>query len=96
MAIFTGRLFKNKNITALSFFAVGVLYAINAPQGKYVSGGVVGNILGNMFLPVALYFLSAYSNRSVCFVLTLWETISHRVMVSFFYSGDAPCITTHK
>jgi hypothetical protein len=57
MAIFTGRLFKNKNITALSFFAVGVLYAINAPQGKYVSGGVVGNILGNMFLPVALYFL---------------------------------------
>jgi hypothetical protein len=57
IAILAGRLFKNKNITALCFFTVGVLYAINAPQGKYVSGGVVGNILGNMFLPIALYFL---------------------------------------
>jgi hypothetical protein len=57
MVILVGRLFKNKKITALCFFTVGVLYAINAPQGKYVSGGVVGNILGNMFLPLALYFL---------------------------------------
>jgi hypothetical protein len=57
MAIFVGRLFKDKNITAFCFFTAGVLYAINAPQGKYISGGVVGNILGNMFLPLALYFL---------------------------------------
>jgi len=57
LAILAGRLFKNKNITALCFFTSGVLYAINAPQGKYVSGGVVGNIIGNMLLPLALYFL---------------------------------------
>lgn len=57
VAILVGRLFKNKSVTALCFFMVGVLYAINAPQGKYVSGGVVGNILGDMFLPLALYFL---------------------------------------
>ncbi len=55
-AILVARLFKNTNTTAVSFFVLGTLYAIAAPQGKYVSGGVIGNILGNMFLPLALYF----------------------------------------
>lgn len=57
IAILLARLFKSKNITAASFFVAGVLYAINAPQGKYVSGGVVGNVIGNVLIPVALYFL---------------------------------------
>lgn len=57
VAILLARLFKNKNIVAVSFFVAGVLYAINAPQAKYVSGGVVGNVTGNMLIPIALYFL---------------------------------------
>ncbi|MFA5871162.1 MAG: hypothetical protein WC858_00395 [Parcubacteria group bacterium] len=57
LVILAARLFKNKNITAVMFLVAGVLYAINAPQGKYVSGGVVGNIIGDMLIPVVLYFL---------------------------------------
>ena len=57
LSILAGRVFRNPKTAAMIFFVTGVLYAINAPQGKYVSGGVVGNIIGNMLIPVALYFL---------------------------------------
>lgn len=57
LTILVARLFRNKNAIALSFFVAGVLYAVSAPQSKYVSGGVVGNIIGDMLIPVALYFL---------------------------------------
>ena len=57
LTMLVARLFKNKNATALSFFVAGVLYAVSAPQGKYISGGVVGNIIGDMLIPVVLYFL---------------------------------------
>src|SRR4030042_6047715 len=56
IAIFLGRLFQNKKIIAVSFFVAGALYAINPPQGRYVSGGVVGNVIGNMLIPAALFF----------------------------------------
>jgi len=35
---------------------LGVLFAVTAPQAKYVSGGVMGNIFGNFFMPLAFYF----------------------------------------
>jgi len=57
LSILAGRIFKSPKIAAMAFFVTGVLYAINAPQAKYVSGGVVGNIIGNMLIPVVLYFL---------------------------------------
>jgi hypothetical protein len=57
LTLLVARLFKNKNATALSFFISGALYAIAAPQGKYISGGVVGNIIGDMLIPAVLYFL---------------------------------------
>jgi hypothetical protein len=57
IAILLGRLFENKKIVAMAFFVAGSLYAINPPQGKYVSGGVIGNVIGDMLIPVALYFL---------------------------------------
>jgi hypothetical protein len=57
LAILVARLFKKRTATAMSFFAAGVLYAISAPQGKYISGGVVGNVIGDMLIPVVLYFL---------------------------------------
>jgi len=57
IAILLGRVFGSNKIVAISFFVAGSLYAINPPQGRYVSGGVVGNIIGDMLIPVALYFL---------------------------------------
>ncbi|HUD08630.1 MAG TPA: DUF6541 family protein [Candidatus Saccharimonadales bacterium] len=56
IAILLGRVFENNKIVAMSFFVAGSLYAINPPQGRYVSGGVVGNVIGDMLIPVAMYF----------------------------------------
>ena len=57
IVILLGRIFENKKIVAVAFFVAGSLYAINAPQGRYVSGGVIGNVIGDMLIPVGLYFL---------------------------------------
>jgi hypothetical protein len=50
------RIFKEKTIAILSLLFLGVLWAISSPQAKFVSGGVVGNIMGNLFVPMAFYF----------------------------------------
>lgn len=54
--ILTLRIFKNKNIAIFSLLFLGVLFAVSSPQAKFVSGGVMGNILGNYLLPMTLYF----------------------------------------
>jgi len=45
-----------KNIAILTLFLVGPLFAISPPQAKYVFGGVIGNIIGNLLVPIAFYF----------------------------------------
>lgn len=47
--------FKN-NIGIISLLLIGPVYALASPQAKFVSGGVVGNLLGNLLIPLALYF----------------------------------------
>ncbi|HAT73409.1 MAG: hypothetical protein US30_C0001G0041 [Candidatus Moranbacteria bacterium GW2011_GWF2_36_839] len=54
--VLTLRVFKNKNIAILSILFLGVLFAVSSPQAKFVSGGVMGNILGNLLMPMAFYF----------------------------------------
>jgi hypothetical protein len=50
------RIFQNKNIAILTLLFLGVLFAVSAPQARYVSGGVLGNIMGNLLMPLAFYF----------------------------------------
>jgi hypothetical protein len=57
LTILAARMFKNPKVTTLAIFFIGVLYAISAPQTKYVSGGVVGNVIGDMLIPVSFYFV---------------------------------------
>jgi hypothetical protein len=45
-----------KSLAILTLLLLGPLFAIAPPQAKYVAGGVIGNIIGNLMLPVALYF----------------------------------------
>lgn len=64
--ILTLRIFKNKNIAILTLLFLGVLFAVSSPQAKYISGGVMGNILGNFLMPLAFYFyFRAFSVFSV-------------------------------
>lgn len=48
---------QGTNIAIMSLFLIGPLYALSSPQAKFVSGGVIGNTLGNFFIPLILFFL---------------------------------------
>lgn len=41
----------------LVLFFVGPLFAFSSPESKFVSGGVVGNLFGNLFIPLILLAL---------------------------------------
>lgn len=50
------RVFKEKMVAILVLLFLGVFYAVSSPQAKFVSGGVIGNILGNFLVPLSFYF----------------------------------------
>jgi hypothetical protein len=54
--ILTLRIFQNKNIAILVLLFLGVLFAVASPQAKFISGGVIGNLMGNLLMPLAFYF----------------------------------------
>jgi len=54
--ILTLRIFENKFVAIFTLLFLGVLFAVTSPQAKFVSGGVVGNIIGNYFMPMIFYF----------------------------------------
>lgn len=43
-------------IAIITMLLVGPLWAISGAQAKFVSGGVIGNILGNLIIPTIFYF----------------------------------------
>jgi hypothetical protein len=47
---------QSKTIALFALLFAGVLFAIDPPQAKFVGGGVVGNILGNLLIPLTFYF----------------------------------------
>jgi len=51
--VFSNTLTQKIAISTLLF--AGPLYAIASPQAKFVSGGVIGNLLGNILIPLVLY-----------------------------------------
>lgn len=48
------RIFKRQAPALLSLAFLTLLYVSAAPFGKFVSGGVVGNVMGNLFIPLIL------------------------------------------
>lgn len=58
-----------KNAAIISLFLMGPLYAISSSQAKFVSGGVIGNTIGNLLIPIAFYFLfRAFKEKSAIFL----------------------------
>jgi hypothetical protein len=47
---------EGKNIAILTLLFIGPLFAVAPPQAKYVGGGVIGNLIGNLLLPLTFYF----------------------------------------
>lgn len=58
-----------KTIAIMTLFLIGPIYALASPQAKFVSGGVIGNIIGNFLIPLAIYFfVRALSEKSAKFL----------------------------
>ncbi|MFZ3031947.1 MAG: hypothetical protein WA082_02850 [Candidatus Moraniibacteriota bacterium] len=57
-------IFTPQNIALATLFIFGPLYTLASPQAKFVSGGVVGNTLGNFFIPlIILAYLRAFKEK---------------------------------
>lgn len=51
-------------IAIIALLMVGPLYAIASPQAKFISGGVIGNDIGNLLIPLSiLLYLKAFSEK---------------------------------
>jgi hypothetical protein len=50
----THTLWTGENAFLATLFLFGPLYSIGSPQSKFISGGVVGNTFGNLFIPLIL------------------------------------------
>ena len=68
MFIFARRLCEKythgTSMAILVLLFIGPLWAISGAQAKFVSGGVIGNLLGNLLIPTILYFFyRAFSEK---------------------------------
>lgn len=64
LLFFKDSAYKN-NIAIVSLFLMGPVFALSSPQAKFVSGGVVGNTIGNLLIPLIIYFfVRALSEKS--------------------------------
>lgn len=65
-----------KNIAITSLLFIGPLFALSSPQAKFVSGGVIGNLIGNLLIPLSLYFFyrTLSEKNSTFFSLALFLT----------------------
>ncbi len=76
----TRRIFENfssaQNVAIWTLFFAGALYSISQSQMKYVSGGVVGNLFGNLLLPTIFLFLVIAIRKARADVLALAIFIS--------------------
>ena len=76
---------QGKNSAILSFLFIGPLYAISGAQEKFVSGGVIGNIIGNLLILTILFFiflsLAQKSKKSmfVAFLLVFTLIYTHHL-----------------
>jgi hypothetical protein len=51
-------------IAIVTLFLIGPLWALASPQAKFVSGGVIGNTIGNLLIPLAiLFFVRAFAEK---------------------------------
>lgn len=59
-----------KKASLFTLLLAGPLYAIASPQAKYISGGVIGNIFGNVFIPTILFcFFMAWHTKNRVFAM---------------------------
>lgn len=89
-------------LAALSaLFLFGPLYSLASPETKFVSGGVIGNIFGNLFIPIILLlFLRAFQEKNprllgLGFVCTFTLAYTHHLstlVLLYALAGSIICL----
>lgn len=78
----------NNWVAIFVLFFMGPLYAISSSQTKFVSGGVIGNVVGDLFIPTIFYFVyRAFANKNssmLMMVIFLIAGISYTHHLSTF------------
>jgi hypothetical protein len=61
-------------VALFALLILGPLFALASPQAKFVTGGVVGNIFGNLFIPAVLllFYRGLHERRSVFIAVGLF------------------------
>ncbi len=61
-------------VALFALLILGPLFALASPQTKFVTGGVVGNIFGNLFIPAVLllFYRGLFERRAVFIALGLF------------------------
>ena len=44
-----------RNSALFTLLIAGTFYATSSPQAKFIAGGVIGNTIGNLFIPITIY-----------------------------------------
>ena len=79
------RLIRPEQAALATLFLCGPLYTLASPQAKFISGGVIGNVFGNFFIPIILLlFLRAFQEKntrmlSLGFLLTFTLVYTHHL-----------------
>ncbi len=93
--VLTRRLFCNhrfgSHIALLTLLFIGPLWTISGAQAKFVSGGVIGNVIGNLLIPATIYFLyRALSEKRSAYMIPaiiLGTTLAYTHHLSAFIFG---------
>lgn len=69
------RLFSNwstgRNMAIFALLLIAAIFSLSPPQAKYLAGGVVGNILGNLLFLTTAYFVVRYFGEKRPSLMTL-------------------------
>ena len=74
--------FSAADLALWALLAGGLLYPFTAPQAKFVSGGVVGNIIGNLLIIAFLYALQQAFRKSSA----RWAGLSSLFLLTLIYT----------
>jgi hypothetical protein len=81
-------------IAIIALFLIGPLYALASPQAKFVSGGVIGNTIGNLLIPLnILFYIKAFTEKkSQLLALALFASLGlaythHLSMFVFIFAA---------
>lgn len=84
---FKNNLINGVNLAILTLLLIGPIYAISSPQAKFISGGVIGNVIGNMLIPACLYFYFRAIKKKDKWFLFLGLFLSAGIFYTHHLSG---------